>query len=89
MDMNPNQNRTRPVTLAENRLYLLHDDPTHDYPASWLLVEFIGYTPCPAVVIIRDHSDKTRRVPRDDLFVTVTSPPAGGNQTAAPAAPRP
>jgi len=88
--MNPNQNRTRPATLAENKLYLLHDDPAHDCrPAAWLLVEFVGYTPCPAVVIVRDHRDKTRRVLRDDLFVAVISAPAGGNQKAAPAAPRP
>jgi len=88
--MNANQNQTRPATLVENDMYLLHDNSSPGCrPSAWQPVEFVGYTPCPAVVIVRDLREKTLRVLRDELFFPVTSPPAGGNRTAAPPAPRP
>ena len=91
MDMNANQNQTRPATLVENDMYLLHDNSSPGCrPSAWQPVEFVGYTPCPAVVLVRDMREKMRRVLRDELFLwlSITSPPAGGNRTVVPPAPR-
>jgi len=89
--MNTNQNRTRPATLVENDMYLLHNKSAPEgRPSVWQPVIFVGYTPCPAIVLVWDVREKTRRVLRDELFLclSITLPPAGGNRTAAPPAPR-
>ncbi len=68
--MKPNQNQKRPATLVENNMYLLHDNSSPDCrPTTWQPVEFVCYTPCPAVVIVRDLREKTQRVLRDNLFL--------------------
>jgi len=88
--MNKNQDQNRPTTLVEHCQYWLHDEPALEcQPSAWLPVMFVGYTSCPGVVIVRGPGQTNRRVLRDDLYFTVFEPPAGGTQTAAPAAPRP
>jgi hypothetical protein len=68
MDMNANQNQTRPATLVENSMYFLRDRPEACRQAGWQQVKFVCYTPCPAVVIVRDLREKTLHVLRDELF---------------------
>lgn len=70
----------RPPELEEGNQYFLRTRPEACRPESWETVRFIGYTPCPAVVIVATEPGKRMPIARDGLF------PAG-RQLLAPAEP--
>ncbi len=59
----------RPPVLEEGNQYLLRRKPEACQPETWETVRFIGFTPCPAVVIIAIGPGRRMPIARDDLFL--------------------
>jgi hypothetical protein len=59
---------TRPVTLEEGKQYWLKCPAKKQGKYDFLPVRFIGYTSCPAVVVIADKAGRTIRSSRDDIL---------------------
>ncbi len=59
----------RPLELEEGSQYLLRRKPATCDPESWERVRFVGYTPCPAVVIVMVEPGKRMPIARDELFM--------------------
>lgn len=64
----------RPLELEEGSQYLLRSKPAACDPASWERVRFVGYTPCPAVVIVMIETGKRIPIARDELFSEKNQP---------------
>ena len=58
----------RPPELEEGNQYFLRTRPEACRPETWEAVRFIGYTPCPAVVIVATEPGIRMPIARDDLF---------------------
>ncbi len=58
----------RPVTLTEGAEYLRLEHPENGNKPTPTLVRFIGYTACPAFVIVSDSSGRRGRCLREELF---------------------
>ena len=70
MNKTPTIQLFRPYSLEKGKDYLYRErgiDPERKKP---LIVKFISYDPCPAIVIISDPSGCKIRCPRADLFET-------------------
>ncbi len=71
----------RPRELVEGGQYLLHNKPAACHPETWESVRFVGYTPCPAVLIVAVGPDIRMPIDRDELFMlscpSLLAPPAG------------
>jgi len=63
----------RPPTLEVYQPYLLRVAQTFGPETVYLLVRFISYQPCPALVMVNllQGDRSICKVPRDDLFVEV------------------
>ena len=59
---------TRPETLTEGQGYLLLENNVSENEMTISPVTFVAYTPCPAIVIVRNGEGKKWRYPRDKLF---------------------
>ncbi len=59
----------RPPELEEGSHYLLRCKPAACDPETWERVRFVGYTPCPAVVIVMIEPGKRMPIARDELFM--------------------
>ncbi len=59
---------TRPETLTEGQVYLLLENNSVDDELTVFPVTFVAYTPCPAVVIVRNGEEKNLRCPRESLI---------------------
>ncbi len=73
----------RPQELVEGGQYLLRSTATPQqacHPETWESVRFVGYTSCPAVVIVAVGRDKRMPIARDQLFMlscpNLLAPPA-------------
>jgi hypothetical protein len=58
-----------PPELLEGNRYLLRSKPEACRPETWETVRFVGYTPCPGVVIVATEPGKRMPIARDDLFL--------------------
>ncbi len=58
----------RPLELEEGSQYLLRSKPAACHPETWERVRFVGYTPCPAVVIVALGPGKRMPIAREALF---------------------
>lgn len=61
----------RPLVLEERWQYLLRVPPNAGPDPVYLPVRFIGYQPCPALILVKLlHGDRpVCKVPRGDLFI--------------------
>jgi hypothetical protein len=61
----------RPLTLEECQPYVLRVAHNAAPDPAYLAVRFIGYQPCPALVIVAllQGDRSVHKVPRDDLFM--------------------
>ncbi len=60
-----------PSTFEEDKSYLFQERQLDTRATTMLSVIFIGYDPCPALIIVRDLMGKKRRCPREDLYIQV------------------
>jgi len=59
---------TRPETLEPGVEYIWREKARDGAAPAGSGVRFLGYTACPAVVIVADRSGKVVRLPRDEIF---------------------
>ncbi len=59
---------TRPEVLCEGSVYTWHARAACRQADNWETVRLIGYTPCPAVVIVRLDSGTILPIPREELY---------------------
>ncbi len=64
----------RPLELEEGSQYLLRCKPAACNHESWERVRFVGYTPCPAVVIVMIEAGKRMPIAREELFSEKNQP---------------
>ncbi len=64
------------LELEEGSHYLLRSKPAACHPETWERVRFVGYTPCPAVVIVAVEPGKRMPIARELLFSDISQPPA-------------
>ncbi len=73
----------RPPELEEGNQYFLRIRQETCRPETWEAVRFIGFTPCPAVVIVATQPGRRMPIARDDLFAAERQMPVfsdpGGN----------
>jgi len=62
--------RVQPQTLIHGKIYLLKDGSARAAPHNTSIVEFIGYDPCPAIVIVRVSDGVKHRCQRSLLLST-------------------
>ena len=62
-----------PFTLEEGRNYLLRTRDHTSREVRCVPVVFVGYCPCPAVVLVSDGAGKHWCCPREDLFTGETT----------------
>jgi hypothetical protein len=58
----------RPIELVEGQGYLLRIRQSNGHKPILRTVKFIGYTPCPGVVIVSECDGWIQRVSRVDLY---------------------
>ena len=58
----------RPANLEEGKAYLLRLSPNGEHIPLFTQVSFLGYTSCPAVVMVQDARRAHLRYNLDDLF---------------------
>jgi hypothetical protein len=58
----------QPNTLETGREYLLRIRQNNDHKLIFRPVKFVGYTPCPAVVIVSECDGWIQRISRVDLY---------------------
>ena len=68
--MRRDQKLIRPGTLEIGATYILRDFMPRDRKITWVPVSFVGYVPCPGIVIVANSSGSKIRVQRQDLFCT-------------------
>ena len=60
--------KLQPQTLIQGKTYLLRDGSAQAAPQNNSIVEFIGYDPCPAVIIVRVSDGVKHRCQRSLLM---------------------
>ena len=70
MNKTPEKVVVRPLTLNEGKEYLLRVDKDNGHNPIFLQVKFVGYLPCPALILIRGGAGQLWKVPRDNIFST-------------------
>jgi hypothetical protein len=60
----------RPAALLENKHYFLKLPEGNWSIPRFIQVTFVGYTTCPAVVIVQDGKMRHIKCKREDLFCT-------------------
>ena len=58
----------RPNTFVDGDYYMRKLIPVAGGTAQFILVQFAGYDPCPAWVIVRNQNGRRERVPREEIF---------------------
>lgn len=66
--MEKNGRFERPLDLQKGRNYFLRLSINNNYIPLFTQVAFLGYTGCPAVVVVQDLRKVQLRCSRDDLF---------------------
>jgi hypothetical protein len=59
---------TRPISFTIGESYLYWERNIDGNQQTPTIVRFVDYTPCPAIVIIKNHDRRKQRCLRDDLF---------------------
>jgi hypothetical protein len=68
--LEPMEDRYQPNTFEKGHRYLLRIRQNNGRKPIFRPVKFMGYTPCPAVVIVSESEGWIQRVDRVDLYGT-------------------